>query len=175
MGGGIMTPARDSRPRVSRLGDGATFKVLALAILIAAGTIAMPAAAQETAQETAGEVIAADQAMQLAASGEIVMVDIRSPREWRQTGVPAGARLVTIHQPDGLIGFLDAMGDTLGEDRSRPIALICAQGNRSSVASSALAQAGYTQVYNIREGMFGSPDGPGWLARGLPTDPCGTC
>jgi len=175
MGGGIMTPARDTRSRASRIGDGGTFKALVLAVLIAVGMIAAPAVAQETAQEAAGELIAADQAMRLAMSGEIVVVDVRSPQEWQQTGVPAGARLVTIHQPDGLIGFIDAMGDTLGEDRDRPIALICARGNRSSVASSALAQAGYTQVYNIREGMLGSPDGPGWLARGLPTDPCSTC
>jgi len=148
---------------------------LALAAFLVVGLVAGPAVAQETARYTAGEVIAADQAMRLAASGKIVVVDVRSSQEWQQTGVPAGARLVTIHQPDGLIGFIDAMGDALGENRSRPIALICAQGNRSSVASSALAQAGYTQVYNIREGMFGSPDGPGWLARGLPTDSCGTC
>ena len=170
-----MTPARDSRSPVSRVGDGGTFKVLTLAVLVAVGMIAAPAVGQVAAQETAGELIAADQAMRLAMSGEIVVVDVRSPQEWQQTGVPAGARLVTIHQPDGLIGFIDAMGDALGEDRDRPIALICARGNRSSVASSALAEAGYTQVYNIREGMLGSPDGPGWLARGLPTDPCGTC
>ncbi len=174
-----MTPARDSRSRLSRVGDGGTFRVLVLTVLLVAGPLVGPTAAQEAAQEAAqdpaGEVIAADQAMQLAAAGEIVVVDVRSPQEWRQTGVPAGARLVTIHQPDGLIGFIVAMGDALGEDRSRPVALICARGNRSSVASSALAQAGYTQVYNIREGMLGSPDGPGWLARGLPTNPCGTC
>ena len=174
-----MTPARDSRSRLSRVGDGGTFRVLVLTVLLVAGPLVGPTAAQEAAQEAAqdpaGEVIAADQAMQLAAAGEIVVVDVRSPQEWRQTGVPAGARLVTIHQPDGLIGFIVAMGDALGEDRSRPVALICARGNRSSVASSALAQAGYTQVYNIQEGMLGSPDGPGWLARGLPTDPCGTC
>ena len=170
-----MTPERDSRSRVSRVEDARSFKGLALAAFLVVGLVTGPAAAQETARYTAGEVIAADQAMQLAASGEIVVVDVRSSQEWQQTGVPAGARLVTIHQPDGLIGFIDAMGDALGENRSRPIALICAQGNRSSVASSALAQAGYTQVYNIREGMFGSPDGPGWLARGLPTDSCGTC
>ncbi len=170
-----MTSAKDSGSPVSRVGDGASFevlaKVLALAILIAVGSIAMPSVAQEKAVQ----VIAADQAMQLATSGEIVVVDVRSPQEWQQTGVPAGARLVTIHQPDGLFGFVDALGEILGEDRSQPIALICARGNRSSVASSALAQAGYTRIYNIREGMFGSPDGPGWLARGLPTNPCGTC
>ena len=124
------------------------------------------------AQEQGNRVLTAEQAMRLAAAGDIVVVDVRSPQEWRQTGVPAGAHRVTIHQPDGLIGFLNAMDKSLGDDRSRPIALICARGNRSAVASSALAQAGYTQVYNIREGMFGSPDGPGWLARGLPTKPC---
>jgi rhodanese-related sulfurtransferase len=123
------------------------------ALLLAIGIAAGPAAAQETG----GKVITAEQAMQLVASGEIVLVDVRSPQEWRQTGVPAGAEMVTIHQPNGLIGFLDA------------------RGNRSSVASTALARAGYTQVYNIREGMFGSPDGPGWLARGLPMDSCRTC
>jgi rhodanese-related sulfurtransferase len=148
------------------------------ALLLVIGIAAGPAAAQETV----GKVITAEQAMQLAASGEIVLVDgeivlvdVRSPQEWRQTGVPAGAEMVTIHQPNGLIGFLDAMGEALGDDRGRPIALICARGNRSSVASTALARAGYTQVYNIREGMFGSPDGPGWLTRGLPMDSCRTC
>jgi rhodanese-related sulfurtransferase len=63
----------------------------------------------------------------------------------------------------------------LGAGRERPIALICARGNRSTLASAALAEAGYSEIYNVREGMLGSPDGPGWLARGLPTDPCGRC
>ena len=87
MGGGIMTPSRDSRSRVSRVGDGGTFKVLTLAVLVAVGMIAAPAVAQVAAQETAGELIAADQAMRLAMSGEIVVVDVRSPQEWQQTGV----------------------------------------------------------------------------------------
>jgi hypothetical protein len=38
-----------------------------------------------------------------------------------------------------------------------------------------LNEAGYTQVFNIREGMLGNTDGPGWLARGLPTDDCSGC
>lgn len=127
------------------------------------------------AQEAGGGVIAADEALGLAEDDRLLLVDVRSPQEWRQTGVPAGAELVTIHQPDGLVGFLGALDEVLGADRDRPIALICARGTRSTLASSALAQAGYTRVYNIREGMLGSPDGPGWLARGLPTEPCGAC
>jgi rhodanese-related sulfurtransferase len=177
-----MTLAQSSRSCVPAGRNGgifAVFAVVVLAVVLAAGRPAGPAAAQDwaqqSAQESGGQVIAADRAMQLAAADEMVLVDVRSPQEWRQTGVPAGARMVTIHQPDGLIGFLKEMNDTLGADHSRPIALICARGNRSTLASSALAEAGYTQIYNIREGMLGSPDGPGWLARGLPTEPCGQC
>ena len=57
----------------------------------------------------------------------------------------------------------------------RPIALICARGNRSTHAQRILRNAGFTRVYNIREGMFGSRDGPGWLSQTLPTEPCRTC
>ncbi len=166
-----MATAQDCRSRVCGAVTAGSFGRLIGALVVTIGLAAAPAAAQQAG----GTVITAEQAMQLAASGEIVLVDVRSPQEWRQTGVPAGAQLVSIHQPNGLIGFLDAMGRTLGDDRSRPIAFICARGNRSSVASTALARAGYTQVYNVREGMFGSPDGPGWLARGLPTDRCRIC
>lgn len=170
-----MATAQHSRSRVSGAGRAVTFWHLIGALVLAAGVMVGQLATPAASQETAGRLITAEQAMQLAASGEIILVDVRSPQEWRQTGVPAGAELVTIHQRNGLIGFLDAMGEALGDDRGRPIALICARGNRSSVASTALAQAGYTQVYNIREGMFGSPDGPGWLTRGLPMDSCRTC
>ena len=171
-----MVQAIDVRAPVGRRCRGVLLGSFALALTLAFGP---PAAAQETAQETAhrggAEVIDAERAMRLAADRGLVLIDVRSPQEWQQTGVPAGARLVTIHQPDGLIGFLDEMNQTLGADLDRPIALICARGTRSSLASSALAEAGYTEIYNLREGMLGSPDGPGWLARGLPTDPCGRC
>jgi len=179
-----MVQAIDVRAPVGRRRRGGLLGSFALALTLAFGS---PAAAQETAQETAqgaaqetahrggAEVIDAERAMRLAVDRGLVLIDVRSPQEWQQTGVPAGARLVTIHQPDGLIGFLDEMNQTLGADLDRPIALICARGTRSSLASSALAEAGYTEIYNIREGMLGSPDGPGWLARGLPTDPCGRC
>ena len=174
-----MALTHGSRSRVSAARDGGILTTLTVVAVLAMALPAGPAAAQEAAQEATqragAQLIAADRAMSLAAAGAVVVVDVRSPQEWRQTGVPAGSLQVTIHRPDGLVGFLDAMNETLGPDHGRPVALICARGNRSTLASSALAEAGYTQVYNIREGMLGSPDGPGWLARGLPTEPCGKC
>ncbi len=122
-----------------------------------------------------GAVVSADQAFSRAEAGEVVLIDVRAPQEWRQTGIPRGARQVTIHDPNGLEGFLAAVTAEVGGDLETPIALICARGNRSTLAQQVLSQAGFSTVLNIREGMLGSASGPGWLARNLPVDDCTDC
>ncbi len=39
----------------------------------------------------------------------------------------------------------------------------------------ALQEAGFTRVYNIKEGMAGCGAGPGWIARGLPVEARAHC
>jgi len=82
---------------------------------------------------------------------------------------------VTIHDPGGLPGFVEAVKAALGGDLKRPIAVICATGNRSTLAQRLLAKAGFTRVLNIKEGMLGGANGPGWLPRGLPVESCTAC
>ena len=120
-------------------------------------------------------VITPEEANFRTEAGEVMLIDVRSPQEWRQTGVPKGARRVTIHDPGGLKGFLKAMAAAVGGDLKKPIALICARGNRSTVAQKVLIEAGFTRVFNIREGFTGGPYGPGWVKRGLPVEPCPNC
>ncbi len=120
-------------------------------------------------------VMTADEASVRAEAGELALFDVRSRQEWRQTGVPMGARRVTIHDPGGLEGFVDAMAAAVGGDLKKPIAVICARGNRSTLAQKALSEAGFTRVFNIREGFIGGPYGPGWVTRGLPVEPCPNC
>ncbi len=134
------------------------------------GTLALA-----TAVAGEGGVITADAAAERAAAGEILVIDVRSPREWRQTGVAKGARQVTIHDPGGLPGFVEAVKAAIGGDLGKPIAVICATGNRSTLAQRVLAKAGFTGVLNIKEGMLGGPNGPGWLPRGLPVESCTAC
>ena len=122
-----------------------------------------------------GGVIAADAAAERAQAGEILLIDVRSPTEWRQTGVPEGARRVTIHDPGGLPGFVEAVKVAVGGEFGKPIAVICASGSRSTLAQRSLAKAGFTRVLNIKEGMLGGANGPGWLNRGLPVESCGAC
>lgn len=128
-----------------------------------------------TGADAARNVISAPQARTAAMAGAVTIIDVRSPREWRQTGVADGARTVTIHNSDGDKGFVAEMLKAVGGDKSAPVALICAAGVRSARALKILAAAGFTKIQNVSEGMLGRPDaGPGWLKRGLPITQAGS-
>ncbi len=122
-----------------------------------------------------GGLLSAEDAARRAKNGEITVIDVRSPAEWRQTGTASGAKRVSIHDPHGEDGFLRRMVAAVDGDRSRPIALICARGNRSTLAQRILLRHGFTNVHNIVEGMLGNRTDPGWIARGLPVTPCPSC
>lgn len=108
--------------------------------------------------------LSADDAHRQALAGEIVLVDVRSPEEWKMTGVAEGAERIWLRDPK--LG--EKLAEATGGDRDRPVALICATGARSALVGGAMNRAGYTTVYNVAEGMMGSAAGPGWLRRGLP-------
>lgn len=77
-----------------------------------------------------------------------LIVDIRSPEEWRDTGVIDGARLVTFKDADG---FLKAVGKDL--TGTRPLVLVCRSGNRTSMAASALAGKISNPIISVNGGM----------------------
>ncbi|WP_282604552.1 rhodanese-like domain-containing protein [Pelagibius sp. Alg239-R121] len=136
---------------------------------------AAAAGKSKTETATASTDISGPEALALSQRGEMTIVDVRSPQEWKQTGLPSGAQAVTIHDPEGLEGFVRALKRSVGDNLDTPVALICARGNRSTRAQNALRAAGFTRVLNIKEGMLGSTGGPGWLARKLPVDRCTRC
>ena len=65
-------------------------------------------------------------------------------------------------------GFMDDLLKLTKGDKNAPVALICRTGNRTTQVQRYLEAQGFTQVFNVREGMAGSAAGPGWLRRGLP-------
>ena len=141
-----------------------------LALLLALLFAALPRTAG------AGSVIDSAKALAGVRAGEMTLIDVRSPDEWRATGVPQGAKTVTIHNPDGMAGFVAAAIRSVKGKKDQPIALICARGWRSFRAANALRDAGFTNILNVREGMLGNPlDGPGWLDRELPVERCKNC
>ncbi len=137
-----------------------------LTIAALLGLLALPAAAQE---------IAAPEAHAAARAGKLTLIDIRTPPEWKQTGVAQGATLINMIHPRGAAGFLDEVLQKVGGDRTVPIALICRTGNRTTQVQKFLQAQGFTNVLNVSEGMAGSRAGPGWLARRLPVETCASC
>ena len=84
------------------------------------------------------------------------LVDVRADHEW-EAGRIAGAS----HIP------LDELAQRAGEiDKERPVVLYCRGGNRSSMATAALAEAGYDAA-KLSEGITG------WEEEGLPLEPEG--
>ncbi|QIK36845.1 rhodanese-like domain-containing protein [Caldichromatium japonicum] len=116
--------------------------------------------------QAADLVLSPDEALAKARAGELTLIDIRTPPEWRETGVPVGAKRLDMTDPR----FLDRLLELIKGDKSAPIALICRTGNRSGYVVQQLQRLGFSQIYDIPEGMAGSRAGPGWLRRGLPIE-----
>ncbi len=103
-----------------------------------------PAVAQThfTAQPTVAQIETSD----------ILLVDIRRPQEWLETGVLPGAVLLTYEHFETPEAFIAALEPHLRPDQ--PIALICRTGSRTSRAAPALAARLDVPVIDLGGGMF---------------------
>jgi hydroxyacylglutathione hydrolase len=85
---------------------------------------------------------------------ELQVLDVREPGEWNEGHIPG-----SVHIP-----FYRVSASTGSLDRTRPVAVICGSGARSSLAASLLQRAGFDAVRNVTGGMSA------WEAAGLPLD-----
>jgi rhodanese-related sulfurtransferase len=86
-------------------------------------------------------------------NADVVYLDVREPNEWNLGRLPNA-----MHIPRGnLESNIEAR-----VDRSQPIVIYCARGNRSALAADTLQQMGYTDVASMAEGWGGwiAIDGP---------------
>ncbi len=111
-----------------------------------------------------GKSLTVQQAFEQAQKRKIILLDIRTPNEWRSTGVGEAAFPLDMRRED----FISVVTQLVEQDKSRPVALICAGGVRSARMSNRLTEAGFTNIIDVPEGMFGSAAGPGWIRAGLP-------
>lgn len=95
------------------------------------------------------------QAMQ--AHGALV-VDVRTPEEWRETGLIPGSKGLTYFDANGgsdKAGWLRQLGG-LQATPDRPVILVCRSGGRSTAVGQMLIDdAGYSKVYQLQGGMRG--------------------
>lgn len=86
---------------------------------------------------------------------DVEIIDIRRPDEWQQTGIIDGSKLLTFVDANGKINpeFLSRF--TSAVDKDDPVILICRTGNRTShLARHLVEEMGYTNVYNVRNGIM---------------------
>ncbi len=99
----------------------------------------------------------------------LLVIDIRRPEEWLATGVPRGAKILSIEKhPLGLEGFLQDLQALLQQDMSRPFALICRTGNRTSQILPHFRYLGFENAMHVSGGIFGNGTSTGWLEEKLP-------
>lgn len=139
--------------------------VLRMAGLALAGVI-LTSVAPGMAEQTPGlTYMTPDVAHKAAQDGKIILIDIRRPEEWRQTGVAEGA--IGLDMTDA--AFVDDLVELRMANPATPLALICRTGNRTGYVTTELAKQGFPGLVDVQEGMVGGRYGPGWLDRGLPT------
>ncbi len=85
---------------------------------------------------------------------EIPVIDIRTPGEWKQTGIVKGAHTIMFFDERGgynVDAFLAELNKVIKKDQ--PFALICRTGSRTAMISDFLdKELGY-KVINLRGGM----------------------
>ena len=100
----------------------------------------------------------------------VTVVDIRTPEEWRSTGVIADSRRIMAFDSRGRFdpSFPQALSSVADPDEE--VALICWSGRRSRVVAEALSRkAGYTRIYHAEGGLIA------WLEQKRPVGACEDC
>ncbi len=87
----------------------------------------------------------------------VPVIDIRTPGEWRETGIIPGSHTIMFFDPAGrydLEGFLKRLSQ-LGIDRQKPFILVCRSANRTKMLGNFLSdKLGYRKVYELEGGIL---------------------
>ena len=121
----------------------------------------------------AGDMSPAEAWSMLEQQGDAVLVDVRTPQEWEQVGIPDLAKfgkmvvkLSWVFTPSREVNsqFTTEFA-RLPVSADTPVLLLCRSGGRSQAAAIALTKSGYSRCFNIAHGF----EGPnGWKTTSLP-------
>jgi rhodanese-related sulfurtransferase len=84
------------------------------------------------------------------------VIDIRTPGEWKETGVIPGAHKIMFFDERGnydVQKFLDAL-QKVAPDKNKPVVIYCRSASRTKVVGDFLSrQVGYKDVKELRGGV----------------------
>ena len=80
------------------------------------------------------QILTPEQAHEKSKNKEIILIDIRQPKEWQETGVSPYAHTIEMNDSD----FLGKVKTLTNSNKDIPLAIICAAGGRSARVCEAL-------------------------------------
>ena len=87
--------------------------------------------------------VSVEEALRLWQSKEAILIDVRTPAEYRDGHIPGVANIP-----------LDELEKRIGEiPKDKKVVLICRTGNRSAQGTKLLRSKGFSNVYNSTGGM----------------------
>jgi|WetSurMetagenome_2_1015567.scaffolds.fasta_scaffold42007_3 rhodanese-related sulfurtransferase len=96
-----------------------------------------------------------NQALQQLLKEKVTLVDIRTPEEWKETGIIEGSQLLTFFDKNGRYNIENWMKDfekIIKKDQA--VILICRTGNRTLTVGNFLdKKMGYQTIYNVKKGI----------------------
>lgn len=95
-----------------------------------------------------------EEASQVLLDSKIPIVDIRTPSEWKETGLLQGSIPIMLFDEKGkydLNDFLDKLNSAV--DTKKPFAIICRTGSRTKILAQFLSQKLNYEVINIKSGI----------------------
>lgn len=110
--------------------------------------------------ETKIEQISVADAHERELAGRTILIDVRRPDEWDETGRPQGSYGVTLQDKD----FLEQVKKLTEGDETRSIAFTCKTGGRSAEAADRAKATGHINIANVKGGF------QAWSEAGLPTE-----
>lgn len=105
------------------------------------------------------QILSAENTYALMQKNSLILVDVRKPDEWHETGIPKNSKGVTLSDD----GFADTILELTNNNKTKCIALTCHAGNRSKEAAFKLHNAGFNDLISVDGGIVS------WIEAELPT------
>jgi len=98
---------------------------------------------------------------------DVVLIDIRTPSEWKETGTIPNSKKIMFFGEDGKYdarSWLDEFSKYV-KDKNQPFVLVCRTGSRTNMVGNFLdKQMGFKNVYDLKGGIT-----YGYLMQGFKT------
>ncbi len=95
------------------------------------------------------------EASQALIDSKIPIVDIRTPAEWKESGLLQGSIPIMLFDEKGKYDLNDFLQKLNGAvDTKKPFAIICRTGSRTKILASFLSQKMNYDVVNIKSGIL---------------------